>query len=146
MPRVDFYVLAGSDDRARLVYACRLVEKAFLQDLTVYVELADAALAEAFDQLLWTFADRSFVPHALARDGTAAAGPPPATPVWVGAGLPVAADVLVNLAGEVPGFYAGYGRVAEIVDADPARREAGRRRFARYREDGHPPETHNIAS
>jgi DNA polymerase-3 subunit chi len=146
MARVDFYVLTGSDDRARLVYACRLVEKAFLQAHTVYVHLANAAEAEAFDALLWTFADRSFVPHALAAGGAPAAGAPPATPVWVGAGVPVAADVLVNLAGEVPGFYGQFGRIAEIVDADPGRREAGRRRFARYREDGHAPDTHNIAS
>ena len=33
-PRIDFYVLEGADDRARLVYACRLIEKAYLQQLT----------------------------------------------------------------------------------------------------------------
>jgi len=144
-PRVDFYVLEGADDRARLVTACRVVEKAFLQQLTVCVSLATPAEAESFDTLLWTFADRAFVPHALARDAAATSGPPPATPVWVGCQTPVAADLLVNLGPAVPDFYGSYARIAEFVDAEPARREAGRRRFAFYRERGHAPDTHKLA-
>ena len=144
-PRIDFYVLDGADDRARLVYACRLIEKAYLQNLTVCVSLDTPADVEAFDALLWTFGDRSFVPHATAGDG-AVAGRAPATPVIIGCRRPVAADLLVNLAAEAPDFYAGYARVAEFVDAEPGRRDAGRRRFAYYRDAGHPPETHRVSS
>jgi len=146
MPRVDFYVLEGAEDRARLVYACRLVEKAFLQGLTVCVSLPTPAEAESFDGLLWTFADRAFVPHALAADAAASAAAPPGTPVWVGCRVPVAADCLVNLAPELPEFYDRYARVAEVVDGEPARRDAGRRRFAQYRERGHAPETHKVSA
>ena len=143
-PRIDFYVLEGAEDRARLVYACRVIEKAFLQNLTVCVNLGTEAEAESFDTLLWTFADRAFVPHALARGAESLAGAPPATPVWVGCATPIAADFLVNLAPEVPSFYEGYGRVAEFVDAEPARRDAGRKRFSHYRDRGHPPDTHKL--
>ncbi len=143
-PRVDFYVLEGADDRARLVYACRLVEKAFQQQNTVCVTLDTPAAAEAFDNLLWTYADHSFVPHALAVDAAASAGPAPLTPVHVGCGVPVAADLLVNLGQEVPAFYDRYARVADFVDAQPARRDAGRRRFAQYRDRGHTPQTHKV--
>ena len=143
-PRIDFYVLEGAEDRARLVVACRVIEKAFLQNLTVCVNLGSLAEAESFDTLLWTFADRAFVPHALARESGCRAGAPPATPVWVGSQTPVAADLLVNLAPEVPEFYADYGRVAEFVDAEPGRRDAGRRRFSYYRDRGHPPDTHKL--
>ena len=143
-PRIDFYVLEGADDRARLVYACRVIEKAFLQNLTVCVNLGSEAEAESFDTLLWTFADRAFVPHALAREPGSEAGAPPATPVWVGSQKAVAADLLVNLAPEVPSFYDGYSRVAEFVDAEPARRDAGRKRFTHYRDRGHPPDTHKL--
>ncbi len=141
-PRIDFYVLEGADDRARLVYACRLIEKAYLQNLTVCVSLDTPAEVEAFDALLWTFGDRSFVPHEAAAG--AAAGPPPATPVVVGCRTAVAADLLVNLGGEAPPFFSSYARVAEFVDAEPARRDAGRRRFAVYRDAGHTPETHRV--
>ena len=142
-PRIDFYVLEGADDRARLVYACRLIEKAYLQSHTVCVSLDTPAEVEAFDALLWTFGDKSFVPHDLAA-GTAAAGPAPATPVVVGCRAPVTADLLVNLGAEVPPFYASYARIAEFVDAEPARRDAGRRRFAAYRDAGLTPETHRV--
>jgi DNA polymerase-3 subunit chi len=139
-PRIDFYVLPGSEERTRLVYACRLVEKAYLQDCRIYVHAGTAAEAEAFDELLWTFADRSFVPHELATGGER----PGSSPVVVGAAEPCDADLLVNLAPEAPAFYERYGRVAEFVDADPVRRDQGRRRFAWYRERGHAPETHKL--
>ncbi len=142
-PRIDFYVLDGADDRARLVYACRLIEKAYLQQLTVCVNLDSPAEAEAFDALLWTFADRAFVPHEVAGPDVRP-GPPPAPPVVIGCRQPLAADLLVNLGAEPPEHYAGYARVAEFVDAEPARREAGRRRFAFYRAAGHTPETHRV--
>jgi DNA polymerase-3 subunit chi len=145
-PRVDFYVLEGADDRARLIYACRLIEKAYLGSLTVCVSLDTPAEVAAFDALLWTFGDKSFVPHEQAGGAGACTGPPPATPVVVGCREPVAADLLVNLGSEAPAFYANYGRVAEFVDADPARREAGRRRFAVYRDAGHAPETHRVSA
>ncbi|MBS0373380.1 MAG: DNA polymerase III subunit chi [Proteobacteria bacterium] len=144
-PRIDFYVLDGEDDRARLVYACRLIEKAFLQKLTVCVSLDTPAEAEAFDALLWTFADRSFVPHELAAAGTVA-GQPPAPPVVIGCRAPVAADLLVNLGLEPPAAFLEYARVAEFVDADSTRRDAGRRRFAHYRAAGHTPETHRVTA
>jgi DNA polymerase-3 subunit chi len=140
-PRIDFYVLEGADDRARLVYACRLIEKAYLQNLSVCVSLDTPAEVEAFDALLWTFGDRSFVPH---EPATVAAAGAPAAPVVLGCREPVAADLLVNLGSETLPFFAGYARVAEFVDAEPARRDAGRRRFAAYRDAGHTPETHRV--
>ena len=145
-PRVEFYVLDSADDRTRLVYACRLVEKAFQQQQTVCVTLDAPADAEAFDALLWTYADQSFVPHALAADAAASAGPAPLTPVYVGCGVPVAADLLVNLGHQVPACYDRYARVADLVDAQPARRDAGRRRFAQYRDRGHTPDTHKVSA
>ena len=138
-PRVDFYVLPGDDERARLVYACRLVEKAYLQDHSVYVHLGSSGEAEAFDELLWTFSDRSFVPHELAQDGA-----PACAPVLVGAGSPAPARLLVNLSAAPPEFHGAYERIAEFVDAEPGRREAGRRRFVYYREQGCRLETHEV--
>ncbi len=139
-PRVDFYVLPGDEARARLVYACRWVEKAYQQDCRVYVHASGPGEAEAFDELLWVFSDGSFVPHELAAGDTA-----PSAPVVIGFGAPRDADVLVNLAPDAPEFFERYARVAEFVDADPTRRDQGRRRFAFYRERGLQPETHRLA-
>src|SRR5579862_6374116 len=60
---VDFYVLASTDSTERLRLACRLAEKAYLSCPRVLVWSDDAAELASFDDLLWTFADRSFVPH-----------------------------------------------------------------------------------
>ena len=141
--RVEFYVLEGTDDRARLVRACRLVESAYLERHTVCVAVETPAQAEAMDGLLWTFGDQSFVPHAIAAAGDVAAVSP-GTPVQIACGEPIAADLLVNLRQDLPPAFERYARIAEFVDADPARREAGRNRFKQYRDSGLPPVTHRV--
>jgi DNA polymerase-3 subunit chi len=145
MPRVDFYVLASADPAARLRYACRLVEKAWLQEHRVRVQFDASGDGAAFDDLLWTFADRSFVPHErLAANGGSSVA---AAPVVIADGDdqgPDDRDVLVNLADGVPAGYLGYARIAEIVDADDRRRRSGRDRYRFYREQGIEPQTHEI--
>jgi DNA polymerase-3 subunit chi len=142
-PRVDFYVLPGSEARARLKFACRIAEKAYLAGQRVFVWLEDAAELRSFDELLWTFADRSFVPHEIYGDARQWQD----TPVLLGWETQPEQpfDVLLNLGSDVPAAAARAGRIAEIVDAEEPRRRAGRNRFRHYRELGLAPETHNIA-
>jgi DNA polymerase III subunit chi len=143
-PRVDFYVLPGTEARARLKFACRIAEKAYLADQRVFVWLEDAAEMQSFDELLWTFADRSFVPHEIYSDAQQWQH----TPVLLGceAQPQQPFDVLLNLGSEVPAAAAHAVRIAEIVDAEEPRRRAGRDRFRHYRDRGLAPETHNIAT
>ena len=63
--RVEFYVLPGTEERERLKFACRVAQKAYLAGQRVFVWLDDAAQLERFDELLWTFVDRGFVPHEI---------------------------------------------------------------------------------
>ena len=137
-------MLAGSEPRERLKFACRLAEKAYLADQHVFVWLDDAVELKGFDELLWTFADRSFVPHEIFSE----VGQWQHTPVLLGcASQPQQAfDLLLNLGNEVPAAAACAARIAEIVDAEEPRRRAGRNRFRHYRELGLAPETHNIAA
>lgn len=144
MTRVDFYVLenAGSDS---LMFACRLVEKAFLAGHRVHVATASAEEAGRLDNLLWTFRPGSFVPHCLAT--RRAADEPLATPVTIGDTVEVAdeqRDVLVNLSGIAPREPARYRRVAEIVAADAASKGAARERYRQYRTLGCELHSHTI--
>jgi DNA polymerase III subunit chi len=141
--RVDFYVLPSTSARDRLVYACRLVEKTWTLDHRVFVRLDTPEEAAAMDDLLWTFADRSFVPHALA--GVAGE---PVERVLVGHGdaPPTHVDLLVNLGTATPPDFERFERIAELVDADDARRRLGRERFKYYRERGCTPESHSVGS
>jgi DNA polymerase-3 subunit chi len=141
--QVDFYVLEDASGGARLRTACRLVEKAYLADQQVLVWLPDPQALRSFDDLLWTFGDRSFVPHELLQ-----AGAKQEAPVLLSAEAVPAApvDVIVNLAPEVPPC-AGLGRrIIEIIDGDAERRTAGRNRFRAYKERGLQPASHNIGT
>ena len=139
--RVDFYVIQSDAPRERLRTACRVVEKAYQAGHTVLVWHTDVEELRDFDELLWTFADGTFVPHeALTPTGFAAA------PVLLTSSPtpPGGFDVLVNLAADVPACVAEARRVAEFIDADPARRQAGRARFRTYKDRGWSPTTHNL--
>jgi DNA polymerase-3 subunit chi len=145
MPRVDFYVLESADPAARLRFACRLVEKAWLREHRVRVQLDPGGDGATFDDLLWTFSDRSFVPHErLAADGGTPGSSAPVVIVDGETGGPGDRDMLVNLGAGVPADYQGYMRIAEVIDADDQRRRLGRERFRFYREQGIEPQTHDM--
>ena len=142
MSRVDFYILAQSDERARQVLACKLAEKAWRLDNTVYIHTRDRGDAESLDELLWTFKDGSFVPHGLTsnQDGTEA------SPIVIGCGADgvESRDLLINLCDEVPPFAEGFPRVAELVTSDANARQMSRKRYATYRDHGHELNTHKL--
>jgi DNA polymerase III subunit chi len=141
--RVDFYVLKTAAAKQRWTFACRLTEKAYLRDLKIIIANDTLADALSLDELLWTYDERSFIPHQVCRDEQPL---DPATPVHLIAecsAMP-AADLLVNLAHRVPAQWQQYPRIAEIIDADEERRRQGRERFKVYRDLKIPLETHQI--
>ena len=144
MAQVEFHVLEGSDARARWRYACQEIEKAYLAGEHVFVALEDEAELQAFDTLLWTFADRSFVPHAPLAASSAWED----TPVLLGSGAtaPPGVQTLVNLAAALPAALPAAARILEIIDADEGRRRAGRVRFRQYRERGLAPQTRTVGA
>lgn len=139
MPRVDFYILSEPD---KLGFVCRLVEKTFHLGHRIYVHAESEEQAGQLDDLMWTFRQGSFVPHALCSAASAME-----FPILIGCqGPPAPRAVLVNLRAELPDFLAQLERVAEIVAPDEASKRAGRERFRLYRERGCALETHTIAS
>lgn len=140
MERADFYVLAGTNARDRWKFACQQVEQAFLAEERVLVCLDGDDDLKSFDDLLWTFADRSFVPH----EPASAESDWEETPVLLSAGMapPSPPQVIINLSGKLPPGADAATRVVEIIDDDAARRQAGRERFRQYRALGVEPVTH----
>lgn len=152
MTQVDFYILTTSSDDSWLRLACRITEKARQRELQVYLHSENDVVATRLDGLLWTFSQGSFIPHRVVdRDST----PPYEEPVIIGRGDLAAGsteespmiqswDLMINMATQVPEFFSRYHRVAEVIDANPARRESGRERFRFYRDRGYELNTHNI--
>jgi DNA polymerase-3 subunit chi len=138
--RIDFYVLASTAPEQRCRLACRLAAQAYLEKARVIIWSGSDAEARACDELLWTFDDRTFVPHRISRDEQLADR---GTPVHVTVALDGVdnADLLVNLADRLPDGLPRFARVAEIIDADESRRRLGRERFKAYREQKLPLET-----
>jgi DNA polymerase III subunit chi len=143
LQKVDFYTLGVPDRRSRLVYACRVAEKAYELGHRVFVRTSSPAETAEFDDLLWTFTDGSFVPHGVwpAEPEVAAV-----TPVLVGSTTTPAThrDVLINLAPDAPPEFSAYARVCEIVGGDEDGKKAGRVRWRFYRDAGFAPEAHPV--
>jgi DNA polymerase III subunit chi len=138
--RADFYVLEGSDSRQRWRFACLEIEKAFLAEERVLVWLDNDTEVAAFDDLLWTFADRSFIPHEPIGPNSDWEE----TPVLLSAAREPSEppQLIVNLAAATPPGLERAARIVEIIDGDAARRQAGRDRFKHYRTLGIEPATH----
>ncbi len=141
MTRIDFYILAEPSQGNRHTLACRLADKAYQQGHRVYLHADSEQEAAQLDRLLWTFRDRSFVPHGLSGQVDTAR-----TPVLIGWGDEAADehDVLINLGREVPHFFSRFERVMEPVDQAEEIRTAARQRFRFYRDRGYPLDTHDI--
>ena len=139
MARVDFYILNGNTPSAR--FSCKLASKAHHQGNTVYILAADRAEAAQLDDLLWTFQDTSFVPHACVDVAA------PGTPVvigWPEAQAPQT-DVFINLTDTIPASSQGFNRLVEIIADEATQRERGRARYKTYREQGYEMNNHTIS-
>lgn len=143
MTEVDFYILNGEDSRQRMQFACRLTDKAYRLGHKVYIHTESAQQSREVDDLLWTFQQNSFVPHAVYEDGNEAPAP-----VQIGHDNEPDAShqVLINLATDVPLFFSRFERVAELVNKDKSVRQQGRSRYSFYKQRGYPLRSHEIKS
>jgi DNA polymerase III subunit chi len=141
--RVDFYVLSEDAPDARLRWACRLAEQAAEQGSRVYLQTSDQGDARRLDELLWTYNDRSFLPHEIFSGGDPSH---PRVMVLLGdaAAPPSHRQLVVNLTEAMPPGLEQCERVAEIVDVDPERKRTARERYKQYRERGCTLESHNV--
>ena len=143
MARVDFYILDTPPGPESERFACRLAARAFAADHRVYVLVEDPQRAEALDELLWTFSDVSFVPHARVASPDA-----DAAPVLIGPGstAPAGCTVTLNLGEAAVEPAGGDERILEVIAADPVDKAAGRERYRHYQNAGHLLETHRVGS
>lgn len=141
MTRIDYYIVNAKDSAQRLLFACRVIEKAFRKGHRVYVHTEDEQTAGEMDQALWSFRSDSFIPHHRLDENS---GPP--TAVEIGANPPPGRhhDVLVNLSNQIPDFFSRFERVAEIVSQQPEVLKASRINYSFYRDRGYPLHNHDL--
>lgn len=141
MIQVDFYILKPDYPKDMYQFTCSLVEKIYTQGLRSYIHLGSDNEAEHINQLLWTFRQGSFIPHGLLGSTDQKI-----TPVLLGTQQCPDGniEVLVNLTYQIPESFEHFHRIAEVINQDPERLNAGRERFRRYRELGHTLKTHEM--
>lgn len=140
--RVDFYVLEGQGHHLREQYACRVIEKAYKLGHKIYVHTSGETQASAIDDMLWTFHQDSFVPHARVEGADSSS-----TQVLIGhtGDRNTKSEILINLSPDVPPFFKEYQRVVEIIDQSDDVKVKGRERFMYYREQNCDVNSHNVS-
>ena len=141
MTRVDFYLTQTTNEKQRLLTACRLVEKVNKLGHHVFIYSDNAEQIKQLDELLWTFRDGSFLPHT-----TSDAADAESHPVVIGTQHQEdsAHDVMINLADSIPDCFSRFERVAEVVGGVENEKQAARERFKFYRDRGYALETHEL--
>ena len=139
--KISFYILTEESLKARDLYACRIIEKAYNNKHKIYVHTSSAEEADTFDTQLWTFRDISFVPHELYIQNSQTL-----PPVLIGYNNEIQIqqpDILINLAPEIPQFYEQFNRIIEIIPNDKHLKASARKKYQSYKNQGLQIETFN---
>jgi DNA polymerase-3 subunit chi len=132
MTRVDFYHLTRSSLEAALP---RLLEKVVQSGARAVVMAGSKERVDALSAHLWTYNDRSFLPHGSHADGFAER-----QPIWLTEAdeNPNGATVLIITDGARSDKVAAFERCLELFDGnDDAAVSAARQRWTGYKESGH---------
>ncbi|NDU86035.1 MAG: DNA polymerase III subunit chi [Ferrovum sp.] len=138
MTRIDFYTHVND----KVPVAVQLTCKAWAQGLSVWLRVPDEAVAGHLDQLLWTHPKAEFVPHCRSDHPLVAE-----TPIVIDAHdhEPRSHQLLINLRGDQPAYFARFARLAEIVTLEESDAQNARERFKFYRHRGFEVATHNLS-
>lgn len=141
MPKIDFYIMGEGGTRDRLLFICRIIEKAHQQRHRIYINTDTQMEAHQLDERLWTYREDSFLPHNLYGEG-----PEPAPPIQIGFSVVPAKqrDILINLSKEIPAFFTQFQRVLEVVGHEPDSQTISRAHFRQYRSQGFDINTHKL--
>lgn len=139
--KVDFYILEETGKQRAWLFACSLLEKAYLAKQSVYINAATSDDANQLDAFLWTYKEESFLPHQLVETG---AHNPPLILIGHSEIKAPSQNILMNFQETVPAFYQQFEHIIEIVAADERIQQAARNRFKYYREQGCQIETHKL--
>ena len=141
MTRVDFYILQAQEIADRNKFACRLIQKTSRLGHNVYVNCADEASAQEIDNLLWSFQEKSFIPHKQINTKGADCK------IEIGFQDDPGEhhDLLLNLDVKIPSFFSRFNRIAEIVIQEEKILAATRQSYKHYTHKNYPIQRHELS-
>ena len=144
-PTVDFYILNTLMQEDVYRFICRLVDKAYLLQKKIYIQVNSDEEGQRLDDLLWTFRDISFIPHSyLGANSTLNSG----LSVNIATKKPskLDAEILFNLSHEVPTYFPEFSRIIEVVSAEKGNKNQSRQKYKFYKTQNCQLTTHNISA
>lgn len=137
MTQVDFYFHANN----KIDVLIKLLHKAVINGLHVFVHSRDKHMLQKYDQLLWQSRPLSFLPHVLADHPLAAK-----TAIVLGADPAhiIKFDVLINLEPDVPDFFSRFDRLLEVVTEEDEDIELSRKHYRFFKQNGYPIYSHDL--
>lgn len=130
---IDFYLLTEPSFEATLRPLCHLVEQHYQPDARIYIHTPSRTITQQLDDLLWTFHDISFLPHASIDNN------PNDVPILLGDANTAnpSGNLLINLTSTVPNFYANFKKILEIVPSEDLAKAEARKRYKFYKSLGY---------
>lgn len=144
-PTVDFYLLNSIMQEDIYRFICRLVDKAYLLQKKIYIQVSSDEEGQRLDELLWTFRDISFIPHCYLKVNTIL---DPLLSVIIATKKPkqLNADILFNLSHEVPTYFPEFSRIIEVVSEEKKSKNQSRQKYKFYKAQNCQLTTHNIST
>ena len=141
MTQVNFYTLPSDESLSRLLFVCRLTEKAYSLGHRIHIQAESDEQSKLLDGLLWQYAPSGFIPHTT-QDGSGDSR----DPVSLRTNLTDAkhADVLINLGDQASRAEDQFSRINEVISADPESLEQGRNKYRYYKSKDYQIETFKL--
>ena len=118
---------------------CRLSQKLYQQQQTLFILTDSEAKAKQLDELLWTFNESVFLPHSLLSNSNLAA------PIRLGSDEPnMAFAILLNLKQQPPHQTQAYQRILEIVAPNANDKQQRREHYRYYQQQGYEVHSHQL--
>ena len=140
MAEVTFYQLPQDlhDQSVQMQVICRVIQKIHQVTGSVGV-LCEGSALKQLDDLLWTFSQGSFIPHAIA---------PSDEPVLLSDDIArIPPDrVLVLTVAQLPHKMPDFSRIVDFILPDPASVQHARQRYRAFQNQGHTLTVHQLTA
>ena len=135
---VNFYLKETTEDADIQHLTCLVIQKAWRSGYQIYVLFDTVEESTYFDDLLWTFKNDSFVPHALYSEAAD-------SPIVIGTvadQCPQHCTAIVTRQSEALSNY--HLRIMDIIGTGETAREKARDRYRFYKRAGIEPQMHKL--
>ncbi|MDO7656758.1 MAG: DNA polymerase III subunit chi [OM182 bacterium] len=138
MTKVDFHILATTQESDFLTYVVRLTQKARSRGHQVLIATDQAEQSLALSTALWGIQPDAFIAHSTIDAGHDA--------IQISDSEQCGShhDVLINLRQAIPEFFSRFERVFEVVSQQPSLLPASRQRYRFYSDRGYALTRHDL--